>query len=473
MPHGFCLLWRPDILALHAISDLLIAGAYFSIPLAILSFVRRRANLAPEHKRVAVLFSVFILACGMTHVMAVVTLWRPLYVQDGLIKAFTALVSLATAVTLWPMLPRLLETPSPAQLALANSRLRTEVEAKEAALAELETIRAGLEAEVTRRTQEVQALARRFEIATAGSSITVSEQDSALRYTWLHNRSGRPSRDPMGLTDEDLLGPSAAQLTLIKRQVLATGKAARAEIMLPIGGDAYHFDLNIAPARVGDGDGLVTAAVDITEQKEQQAHLQVILRELAHRAKNLLALVQGIARQTAKAENLPKGFAERFGERLSALGAAYDLLIGDDWRGVDLGALVQAQIAHMLPVHGGRILIEGPPVMLTPEAGQYLALALHELATNAIKHGVLGSDCGELSIQWTRSEAPDGMRTVSLSWTEQGAPPAAPEHSGFGRLLLETLVPRALKGAVERTLDADGLRWQISFHDSTAAFQHT
>jgi hypothetical protein len=107
IPHGYCLLWRPDILALQVISDTVIAASYFSIPLAILAFVRARPDLQLEHKRVAILFGVFILGCGLTHVMGVVTLWRPYYVEDGLIKGFTALVSIITAVALWPMLPRL------------------------------------------------------------------------------------------------------------------------------------------------------------------------------------------------------------------------------------------------------------------------------------------------------------------------------------------------------------------------------
>ncbi len=473
MPHGYCLLWRPDILALHATSDLIIAAAYFSIPLAILAFVRQREDLAPEHKRIAILFGVFILGCGLTHVMGMIVLWRPLYVLDGVIKAFTALISIFTAVALWPMLPRILAIPSPGQLATANTSLQMEIAAKEAALAELRTIRVGLEDEVGRRTAEVQALARRFQIAMEGSAVTIAEQDAELRYTWLHNPP--EDRDAIGRSDADILGAeAAAELTRLKTQVLASGEPLRTEISTPgMGGGMVHFDLTISPARVGDGEGLLTAAADITEQKAQQEHLQVLLRELSHRAKNLLALVAGVARQTAKAENLPKAFIDRFNDRLSALGDAYDLLIGQDWRGVDMRALVESQLAHILPEQRGRISIDGPAIIVAPEAGQYLALALHELATNALKHGVLGAGGGTLAIRWEEVEEAGEGRRIRLSWVEQGAPATESDHSGFGRILLESLVPRALKGAVERTLDAAGLAWKISFPDASAAYRRS
>ena len=80
IPHGYCLLWRPDVLAMHVISDAIIALSYFSIPLAIAAFVHRRQDLLAEHKRVAILFGVFILGCGMTHVLGIVVLWQPMYV---------------------------------------------------------------------------------------------------------------------------------------------------------------------------------------------------------------------------------------------------------------------------------------------------------------------------------------------------------------------------------------------------------
>ncbi len=464
LPHGFCLLWRPDILALHAISDLVIAISYFSIPLAILWFVRRRQDLIADHKRIAVLFSVFILGCGLTHVLGVVVLWTPIYALDGLVKAFTAAASIVTAIVLWPMLPRLLQIPSPNQLASANANLQLEVAAKERALAELEAIRSSLAAEASRRGAQLQTLAQRFAIATEGSVITVCEQDAELRYTWLHNPRPPFSSDAVGRTDADVLeAASAAVLTPLKQRVLDTGEPLRTEVSLPMDGGERHFELKITPAEVGEGGrGLLVAAVDISDQKQQQQHLEVIMRELAHRAKNLLSLVQGIARQTAKAEGLPEGFIARFGARLAALGSAHDLLVNRDWRGVDIAVLVGAQLTYLLPEERERIWIGGPSLIVSPETGQYLALALHELATNATKYGALSQANGGLEVRW-RARTRRGRRRIEVSWTERGVQMSPPLHSGFGRLLLERLVPRGIRGETTLEFTPDGVRWVASF----------
>ena len=122
MPHGMCLVWRQDLIWLHVISDTLIALSYFSIPFALVYFVRKRTDLA--YPWMFLLFAVFILACGTTHFFAAWVMWYPDYVWQGLVKAATAAVSVATAVLLWPLIPRALALPSPAQLASANTQLR-------------------------------------------------------------------------------------------------------------------------------------------------------------------------------------------------------------------------------------------------------------------------------------------------------------------------------------------------------------
>jgi hypothetical protein len=118
MAHGYCLVWKPWLIAAHAISDLLIFAAYFAIPIAIWIYVRRRKDL--DLKFLAVLFALFILLCGLTHLIQCITLWWPIYETQAWVKAATAAVSVATAVVIFPLIPLALAIPSPRQLQIVN-----------------------------------------------------------------------------------------------------------------------------------------------------------------------------------------------------------------------------------------------------------------------------------------------------------------------------------------------------------------
>jgi len=150
-PHGFCLAWDPALIWLEAAADALIALAYFSIPAALLVFLRRRQDLA--FKPIFGLFAAFILACGTTHVMGALTLWLPAYWTDAAIKSLTAGLSVATAVILWPLLPKALALPSPSALRAANDALAREIERRDAVAALLRESEARL-----RQAQKMEAV---------------------------------------------------------------------------------------------------------------------------------------------------------------------------------------------------------------------------------------------------------------------------------------------------------------------------
>jgi two-component sensor histidine kinase len=144
--------------------------------------------------------------------------------------------------------------------------------------------------------------------------------------------------------------------------------------------------------------------------------------EVSHRAKNLLSIVNAIAHQTV-AKN-PDDFLGRFSQRIGALSSNQDLLIRNDWRGVDVEDLVNAQLAHFASLIGFRIVVHGPRLTLRPDSAQAIGLALHELATNAGKYGALSTDTGRVDVRWES----DGQ-TFTMSWTEREGPPVfAPER---------------------------------------------
>jgi hypothetical protein len=123
-PHGICLLWEPELIWLHVASDAVIAAAYFSIPVALSIFVPKRRDV--DFGWIFWAFAVFIMACGFTHVLSIVTLWVPIYGIEGIVKALTAVASIITAAILWPLLPKMLALPSPAQLRAAEAALAQE-----------------------------------------------------------------------------------------------------------------------------------------------------------------------------------------------------------------------------------------------------------------------------------------------------------------------------------------------------------
>ncbi len=134
-PHGYCLLWQPGLIWTHVISDALIAAAYFSIPIALVTFVRRRRDV--EFGRMFWLFALFILSCGLTHVMGIWNLWNGDYAAEATIKAITAAASVPTAVLLWPLLPKMLAIPSPSMLQKKNDELAEALAHRDRLLEEL------------------------------------------------------------------------------------------------------------------------------------------------------------------------------------------------------------------------------------------------------------------------------------------------------------------------------------------------
>ena len=158
-PHGYCLLWRPELIWTHVISDALIAAAYFSIPVALLTFVRKRPDV--NFGKMFWLFALFILSCGLTHVMGMWNLWNGDYGAEAVVKAVTAAASVPTAILLWPLLPRLLAIPSPSMLQRKNDELAL-------ALAERDTVLEQLRAEVAQRERAEAALVQSKKIEAIG-----------------------------------------------------------------------------------------------------------------------------------------------------------------------------------------------------------------------------------------------------------------------------------------------------------------
>jgi PAS domain S-box-containing protein len=203
--------------------------------------------------------------------------------------------------------------------------------------------------------------------------------------------------------------------------------------------------------------------LDITERKQREDHIHYLLRELTHRSKNIMAIVQAMARQTVAEALSARDFEEKFSARLQGFAHSHDLLLKENWQGVAIDELVKSQLGAFAELVGGRIEIKGPSLFLTPEATQNLGLALHELSINAAKYGALSTPVGSVLVHWSTFATDSGDPQFLLSWSEMNGPEVKPpRHKGFGQLVLERMLPRALDGDVRLDFAEGGLKWSIT-----------
>jgi two-component sensor histidine kinase len=189
-------------------------------------------------------------------------------------------------------------------------------------------------------------------------------------------------------------------------------------------------------------------------------HIEFLLREVNHRSKNMLAVVQAVARQTARHAATPELFIEGFMARLAAIGSSHDLLVSRDWRGVQIADLTRIQFSQLDEETRARIEIGGDYLEINPRAAEAYGLALHELATNAVKYGALSTPQGRVSLSFSL----DGeKRTYVLDWRESGGPPVvAPKRAGFGGTVLTRMAPLSIQGESRLDYAPEGVAYCLS-----------
>jgi two-component sensor histidine kinase len=302
----------------------------------------------------------------------------------------------------------------------------------------------------------------RCESALSGSRITVAAADLDGRYTWIFNPPADFPHDVVGKDDRELLPADAAlALAAAKSEALASGEAREMEIGLPSERGTRWYDARVRVHRHRDEVvGTVVSLIDITDRKVQEEHLRIVLRELAHRSKNLLAVIQGIARQTAQSASSIQQFVSRFNGRIFSLSRAHDVLTDADWRGARIFDLVRSQIALYAENRLPAVKLEGENGFLRPNAAQYIGLALHELTTNAIKYGALSREGGSIVVRFERSHADASI--YCFTWEERSsAELREPRGSSFGLMMLADVVPTSVSGSAKLGFEPPGLRYEL------------
>lgn len=443
-----------DLPYLQAVGETLLAVALLGLAALLLSLYWRSETRQDLTSLMLLLLGATLGVAGLAHMADLLGLWSPASGLAAGLNVVAGLIGLGAFLLVWRLLPRL------------RGRFARDLEAEIAAHSvtrdALDKAESELQLRISAHENELERIKQRFEIALRNSPIGVFTQDTDMRFTWVHNPPpGLSSKNLIGRRDEEVLPPSiTGPIVAAKRKAMATKVPQELETSYEISGRQRTLYILVEPM-LNDKEepvGTISVVVDISQRRAQEMQLRLLLRELTHRSKNLLAVVNAIARQTASRTGSVDAFLENFNARLVAIGSAHDLLVADDWRGASLKNLVKAQLHTYLKPCEDQIEVEGEDVMLKPDAVQNVGLALHELFINAQKYGALSTHDGHVNVHWDERDG----RGVKLIWEESGGPKVPrPESMGFGRVMIETVVSKALNGQVDLSFEPQGVRCEI------------
>ena len=253
----------------------------------------------------------------------------------------------------------------------------------------------------------------------------------------------------------DVLPGEAGDWIAILGQVLRSGDSIRFERPLATTGRLLElFAFRVEPASSRQVGVLFQ---DITQQRQGEEHMRLMVNELNHRVKNNLAMIQAIAVQSFRNAEGLKDAEDRFIARIMAMAKANDLLTGERWAGASLNGVVE-QVAQSHCPEPDRCRIDGQEARLTPKIALALSLALHELAVNALKYGAWSTSTGRVTVTWSTYRADDATERLRFEWREQGGPPVSPPtRRGFGSRLIERGLAAEMGGAVALRFEPEGL----------------
>jgi PAS domain S-box-containing protein len=327
-------------------------------------------------------------------------------------------------------------------------------------------------ADLVERSRAETALRESEERSRRLASIVQSSDDAIISIgldgtvtTW-----NRGAERLYGYAAEEIMGKSILLIIPPNRRDEESGILTRIErgkrvdhydtIRTRRDGSPVHVSLTVSP--VNDNAGRIVGASkiarDITERKRAQEHIMLLSREIDHRARNLLALIQATVHMSQG--RTPGELKTAIEGRIQALSNAHILLSQSRWVGADLGSLVRNELLPYQPEETLRTNVSGPDLLVGPNHAQSLAMVFHELATNAAKYGALSVAAGCVQVNWSREE---GGRFL-LHWTEVGGPTIEPpRHAGFGTRVIEQVVYQQLRGTVRLDWHAKGLACEIAF----------
>lgn len=334
-------------------------------------------------------------------------------------------------------------------------------------IAELNEVRAALKTAVS-KSGHLAAI-----VASSGDAIMSIGLDGRVR-SW-----NEGAEKLFGYTADEMLGGSKNKIVPDNRlpeiqkhlDIIQSGESMRIEtVRRTRDGRMLDVSLDMAPIRGASGDIVAMSSImhDITDRKGTEKHQRFLMRELTHRSKNLLAIVQSMARQTARSAASLKDFETEYMQRLQGLAASHDLLVNQNWAGAPLNELIRRQVDSFVEANRANLAISGPDLMVSAKAAQAIGLALHELATNSMKYGALSTSKGKVSIDWEFHHDGDAPERIRLKWEDHDGPPVKPPtRKGFGHFVIDRMATQSLNAKVTIDFRPEGLIWILDAPAST------
>ncbi|HEV7346140.1 MAG TPA: HWE histidine kinase domain-containing protein [Devosia sp.] len=304
----------------------------------------------------------------------------------------------------------------------------------------------------------------RLNVLSAGlraRGICVLHQDRNHRFDLAENLpEALEGQHVVGLTEAEFLPPDvAAPFRQGHERCIASGKDQALEFALGEGLRRRHFEVTLS----ADDAGVTSIVVDVTDERARDLAVESLLREVSHRSKNLLAIVQSVAMQTAQHSGSIKDFLDRFRGRLHALSSTQDLVTESNWRGTYLHSLVASQLARVGSSALAKVRVTGENPLLGPNASLHIGLAIHELGANAVLHGALSNGAhGNVWIDASIIEDAETDLALVIEWQETGISTETVRHEPhFGTLVLERIVPLSVGGKADFSIETDAVRYRL------------
>ncbi len=327
----------------------------------------------------------------------------------------------------------------------------------------------GTNTDITEQREEAERNAQFAAIVSTSADAIISLSPKGIVQSWnpgAERMFGYGADEIVGKSERILFADDADEEFEEKYRNLRLGQTVlRDAIRRRKDGEPINVAINAAPMRDVDGEIIGFSAVlrDITERKRVERHLRVVMRELSHRTKNLLAVIIAMVRQTSRTSSDVDVLQKHLIDRLQSLSASHDLLVKEDWAGASLQELIGAVLQPFIGTNSEALETSGPAVFVNATAAQNLGLALHELATNAAKYGSLSVPTGRIGVTCSFEPEGGGEPRLHVNWTERGGPTVEPPKSkGFGHVMIERVAPKALNATARYEFPTEGVRWSIA-----------